>query len=170
MEPRGGVDDVARGHPFAVVRSGVELDERLSGRDRHADLDPGFVFSRPVADREGGPNRSFRVVLVRDRRAEEGHDRVTDELLDRTPAALELVAETNVVRGEDGLHVLRVQRLGSRCEPDQVGEERRDDLAFGPEPTLGHRPSLGQPVSRAETYVSVNKKCMQSLSKCQLPP
>ena len=100
--------------PWRVV---LELDERLSGRDRHADLDPRFFFSRPVADREGRSHRTFRVILVRDRRAEERHHRVTDELLDRAAAALKLAAETSVVRGEDRLDILGVQPSAREVNP-----------------------------------------------------
>jgi hypothetical protein len=51
-----------------------------------------------VADRERGSYRALWVVLVRDRGAEHGHDRVADELLDGTAEALELTTDTRVVR------------------------------------------------------------------------
>ena len=41
---------------------------------------------------EGGTDRSFRVVLARDRGAPHGHDRVTDELLDRPAIPADQVA------------------------------------------------------------------------------
>ena len=56
--------------------------------------------SRPVADRERRPHRPLGVVLVRDRRAEERHHRVADELLDRSAETLELGAQMRVVRRE----------------------------------------------------------------------
>ncbi len=64
------------------------------------------------------------------RRPEEGHHRVADELLDRAAEALELGAEAGVVRAEDRLHVLGIERLRPRREADQVGEQHGDDLAF----------------------------------------
>ena len=46
-----------------------------------------------VANRERGAHGSLGVVLVCDRRAEDGHDRVADELLDGASEALELGAD-----------------------------------------------------------------------------
>ena len=46
-----------------------------------------------VADRERRADGALGIVLVRDRRAEERHHRVADELLDRAAVALELRAE-----------------------------------------------------------------------------
>ena len=43
-----------------------------------------------VADRERRADRALGVVLVRDRRAEQRHHRVADELLHRAAVALEL--------------------------------------------------------------------------------
>ena len=66
------------------------------------------------------------------RRAEERHHCVADELLDRAAEPLELRAKMLVVRGQDRPHVLRIHRLGAGREPDQVGEEHRDDLPLLP--------------------------------------
>ena len=65
-----------------------------------------------------------------DRRPEERHHGVADELLHGAAVPLELVAKPLVVRAEDRLHVLRVQRLGARGEADEVGEENGHDLAL----------------------------------------
>ena len=51
-----------------------------------------------VADRERRAHRPLGIVLVRDRRAEDGHDGVADELLDRAAVPLELAADRRVVR------------------------------------------------------------------------
>ena len=67
---------------------------------------------------------------MRDRRAEERHDRVADELLDSSSVALELGAQPLVVRPQDRLDVLGIQRLGARGEADEVGEQHRHDLAL----------------------------------------
>ena len=50
------------------------------------------------ADRERGAHGALRVVLVCCRRAEEGHHRIADELLDRAAAALELGRGAVVIR------------------------------------------------------------------------
>ena len=44
--------------------------------------------------------------------------------------ALQLQADTLVVRAEDRPHVLRVELLGLRREADEVAEEHGDDLAL----------------------------------------
>ena len=46
------------------------------------------------------------------------------------PPQRELFAEALVIRPQHGRDVLRVERLGPRCEADEVGEEDRDDLAL----------------------------------------
>ena len=64
--------------------------------------------TRRVAHRERRADRTLGVVLVRDRRAEDGHHRVADELLDRAAVPLELVAHARVVGLEAGADVLRI--------------------------------------------------------------
>src|SRR5262249_40438362 len=62
--------------------------------------------------------------------AEQRHDRVADEFLDGAAAPLELDAHPLPVRLEQRAHVLRVEPLGPRREPDQVDEQDGDDLAL----------------------------------------
>ena len=62
--------------------------------------------------------------------AEDGHDGVANEFLDRTAEALELPAELRVVGVEHAAHGLRIELLRLRGEADQVGEEDGDDLPF----------------------------------------
>ena len=90
-------------------------------------------------DLERRADRAFRVVLVRDRRPEQRHDGIPDELLDRPSVALELVLQPGVVGLEHRADVLGVERLGSAREPDEVGEEHGDDLALLANLTLGER-------------------------------
>jgi hypothetical protein len=65
---------------------------------------------------------------VRDRRAEDGHHGVADELLDGAAVPLELASQLRVVRRQRGADVLGIELLRLRGEPDQVGEQDRDDL------------------------------------------
>jgi len=67
---------------------------------------------------------------VRGRRAEERHDRVADELLDGATTSFELGPNAVVVWRQQCLDILGVHRLGPRCEPDEVAEDDRDDLAL----------------------------------------
>ena len=135
LQPRSRVDDVARDHALALGRPRAERYQCLTGIHRGAD--PQLEARRRVvqlldraADREGSANRPLRVVLVRDRRAEDGHDRVSDELLDRASVSLDLRAKPRVVRRERRADVLRVEPLRPAREADEVGEEDGDDLPF----------------------------------------
>ena len=72
--------DVARDHPLALGGRRVERDERLAGVDADADLQlerrVGVVqLGDRVLDRERRAHRALGVVLVRDRRAEDGRRR-----------------------------------------------------------------------------------------------
>ena len=113
--------------PSPSRRPRAEQHERLAGVDGDPHLEV-VLLPRPVADRERRADGALGIVLVRDRRAEEGHHRVADELLDRAAVPLELAAEPLAVRREQRAHVLRVELLGPRREADEVGEEDRDDL------------------------------------------
>ena len=62
--------------------------------------------------------------------AEDGHDRVADELLYGATEALKLPSKLRVVRIEHPAHGLGIELLRLRREADQVGEEDRDDLAL----------------------------------------
>ena len=130
LEPRSGVDDVARDHALALLRPRAERDERLARVDADTELELGLLVEDPVADGERRADGALGVVLVRDRGAEDRHHGVADELLDRAAEALELVAEPSVVRAEQRAHLLGIHLLGARGEADEVGEEHRHDLAL----------------------------------------
>ena len=87
-------------------------------------------FNSAIASWIASAARTARsgVVLVRDGRAEHADDGVADELLDRSPVALELVAEPLVIGREDRAHVLGVEALCARRRADEIGEHDRDDL------------------------------------------
>ena len=82
----------------------------------------------PVADREGSAHRPLGIVLVRDRRAEQRHDGVANELLDSAAEPLELRAEPFVVGREQRAHVLRVEPFRASREANEIREEHRHDL------------------------------------------
>ena len=127
LEARRGVDDVARDE--ALV-GGADGHGGLAGQDAGPRLDAGAERADAVDQVERGADRAFRVVVVRDRRAPDGHHRVADELLDGAAvAADDVLALLEVARQElaDGLGVAA---LGERREPDQVGEQDRDQAPF----------------------------------------
>ena len=91
LKPRGQIDDGADRHLLAQV-DGVEVDERLAGLDAdpHIPRDDGAAAPRgPLRAVDRGPERALWVVGVRDRRAEDDEDRVSDVLLDRPAFPLE---------------------------------------------------------------------------------
>ncbi len=130
LEPRSGVDDVARDHALAFLRPRAERDECLARVDADTELELCLLVEDPVADRERRADSAFGVVLVRDRGAEDRHHRVADELLDGAAEALELVPEPRVVRAKQRAHLLGIHLLGARGEADEIGEEDRHDLAL----------------------------------------
>ena len=65
---------------------------------------------------------------MRDRGAEDGHDRVADELLDRAAVALDDPLHPLEVTGEKGTEPLRVERLAERSRAGYVAEENGDGL------------------------------------------
>jgi hypothetical protein len=83
---------------------------------------------------------------VRHGRSEEGHDGVSDELLDRPAVMLELLAQEGVIWRERAPHVLHVHALAAAREPDEVGEEDGDHLALLAPRRRGH----GGPAAAAE--------------------
>ena len=83
-----------------------------------------------LQDAEPGPDRALGVVLVCHRCAEDGHDRVPDELLDGAAVALDLLPQAGVVGADAGADVLGVSRFRGRGEADEVAEEDGHDLAL----------------------------------------
>ena len=135
LQPRRGVDDVAGRHPLAAGGVGTQHDQRLAGVHAHAhvQVEAGLFVVQPRdrgPDRERRAHRPLRIVLVGDRRAEQRHHRVADELLDRAAVVLQLLAQQRVVGSEGAAHVLDVHPLAAAGEADQVGEQHRHHLAL----------------------------------------
>ena len=135
LQARRGVDDVAGRHPLAFIRAGGERDHRLAGGDADADVEAERRIRRVevgerVSCRQRAPHGALGVVLVRQRRAEERHDGVADELLDRAAEPLQLGLHPAVIGREHAADVLRIEVLGAAGEADEVGEEDADDLAL----------------------------------------
>ena len=104
---------VGAGDDLARVDTDAPLDAELRERLPH--------LHRRAAGAEG-------VVLVYGRHAEDGHDRVADELLDRAAVALDDRLHALEVPSEQRLHRLGISRLAERRRSDDVAEEHGDDL------------------------------------------
>jgi hypothetical protein len=133
LDASGRVDDVAGDESLPLLRVGADRDHRLAGINAHPHLQVEIRIG-PVQlrdrfeDAQSGPYRPLDVVLVGHRSPESGHDGVTDELLDRAAAALDLLTQAGMVGADSGAHVLRILLLGGSRETHQVAEEDRDDL------------------------------------------
>ena len=115
--------------------------ERLTGgegrvtrlRDDLAGLDPdphGQVSLARLEDGDGCAHGALGVVLVRDRHAEHGHDRVSGELLDRPAVRRDVRRGTVEERGHAAPDDLRVAS-GDECGGiDEIDEQRRRELAL----------------------------------------
>ena len=152
LEARGHVDRV----PGREALLGAGDD--LAGVDAHAELE-----ARPVAQLElvvqlaegaaqlvGGAHGPERVVLVHGRHAEDGHDRVADELLHGPAVALDDRLRRLEVARHHPAQALGVDPLAERGRAGHIAEEDGDDLArlprgFG----LGERRAAGVAEPRA---------------------
>ena len=125
---------------------------RLSLRDhRRCGLEDDRVARRGIgllAD-EGRPHRPLGVVAKCSGRAEDGHHGVADELLHDTAERLDLPPDALVIGRQDRMHVLRIQPLGPRREPDEVDEDDADDASLRVRP--GASRSQRAPAGEAET-------------------
>ena len=128
LEPGGGVHQVAGDHSL-VGRA--ERDRRLAGQDSDPGLDRWSERPHNTHQIEPGPDRPLRVVLVRRRGAPDSHDRIADELLDRSPiAGDDLGGELEVV-AERFADLLRIALGRERGEADEVGEQDGHNAALG---------------------------------------
>ena len=133
LQARRGVDDVAGDERLAELGPRAERHDGLAGVHGNPDLQVALrKLADAVADDERGAHGTLGVVAVSQRRAEQPHHRIADELLDDAPERLDLAPDSGVVRGQDGAHLLRVEPLGARGEPDEVDEDDRDDAALVP--------------------------------------
>ena len=110
-------------------------DNRLAGGDPDPDLE-GQVGLRLVQvgdrllDGQTTANGPLRIILMGDWGAEHGHDAVPDELVQRSPEPLDLMAQPTVIGAEQGTDVLGVGPIRPRGESGQVTEQHGDDPAL----------------------------------------
>ena len=130
LESAGGVDEVAGDHPLAA---GADRHGRLARQHAGANLDLEAVAQRWHAgdDVERRAHRPLSVVLVRRRRAPDGHDRVADELLDRAAVALDDGPSQLEVARQELARVLGILVLRERGEPHEIREQDRHQAPFG---------------------------------------
>src|SRR6266550_5653272 len=131
LEPRGDVDGVTRRKRATLAR------HDLAGVDAHPDPQLGpevalkvFIQAAELlAQLVRGPGCPQRIVLVDDGDSENGHDRITDELLHGATVALQHVAGEREVTLHHAAERLRVEALAQCGRAGDVAEEDRHRLA-----------------------------------------
>src|SRR4029079_15883771 len=109
-------------HP-KVVADGTDDDR--TGVDPDPDVDLGSLL-----DRERGKRCAACVVLVGDRGAEEGHEAVAEELVDRALIALDLGGGAGQEAIDDPVIFLRASLRRQLGRADDVAEENAHLLSF----------------------------------------
>ena len=152
LKARGNVGRVADSrvvHP-EVVSDAADDDEpavealaHLEGQRALARQLVSVVLERAL-DAERGAHRSLRVVLVGERRAEERHDAVPEELVHRSLVPMDLGQHELEGARHEAVHVLGVEPRRERGEARDVHEQDGDLLAFALEGGLRGEDALGE--------------------------
>ena len=131
LQARGDVDRVA-GDEHLPAR--LARRDHLAGIEADADLElPARVTAEvparePLEHPSGGPHGAHCIVLSCGGHAEDGHDRVAGELLDRCGLRAQLLRHRREEIGHQGPDVLGVHCLGALGRADDVGEQDGDEL------------------------------------------
>jgi hypothetical protein len=136
---RAGADEHVAGGRRLLQASrdvdGVASDERLAGApdDDLAGVDSETRLQPVLCDRGSHlPGRAHRpqcIVFVGDGDAEDGHDSVADELLDRAPVPFDDRAQVVEVAAHPRPQRLGIRRLPERGRADDVAEKDGDHLS-----------------------------------------
>ena len=154
LQSRGHDDRLAGDHRIACRWAGRRDD--LSGVDADPDLQRHVVCPAEVGidvlqralHGMGRAQRSGRVVLMGVRHAEHRHHGIADELLDGSALSLDLRPHGVEVALHHSAQPFRVQPVGQRGRPHDVGEQDRDELAFLAVRCEGRLRSVLRPSSR----------------------
>ncbi len=121
------------GQHRGVTERGVVHPQVVADRPHHdqAAVDPGpDVHLGPCGDAEGGQHRAPRMILVRDRRPEQRHEPVAEELVDRALVAVHLGQGDAEEAVDDQVKFLRTQFRCQRARPHNVAEQHAHLLAL----------------------------------------
>src|SRR5439155_18769973 len=135
FEASGGVDRVT-GYESLPGRdvAGDDLTRvdacAVADRDSPAPLELFVQRRETLAHLDGGSDGAERVVLVDAGKAEDGHDRVADVLLDRSAVPLECPAHLIEVARHDLAYRLRVELLRHRRRSLDIREDDRHGLSY----------------------------------------
>ncbi len=146
----GGVADRGVVHAQVVAdrahhhEAGVEPHPHGRAAPRSPGATATAVAPERARDPERGQRGAARVVLVGDRRAEERHEPVAEELVDRAFVAMHLGERGLEEAAEEDVHALGAEPLGQRGRADHVAEEHGDRLALALERAAGGEDLLGE--------------------------
>ena len=138
LEARGDVRGVAnRGVVHRQVRADVADDDR-AGVDPHADgqvdavllAESGALLVEAAADAQGRQDGATGVILVRDRRPEEGEEAVATEVVEGAAVPLNFAEGQLQELVKEGHEPLVAEPLGDADRVDDVAEEGGDLLAL----------------------------------------
>ena len=119
-------------------------DDHLTGVDPDVQPRKGRVVfdpeTMPMANEgKAGPDGPLGIVLVGDRRSEDGHEPVAHDLRDGPPVFLDDQPEAGHPRPDRAEYLLRIHRRGECRVTRQVREQDRDDLPLGRDRRLAAR-------------------------------
>ena len=145
------VHDVA--HRGVVAARPQRADEHLAGVHADPQLNGDAVLVLQVAERllhlDRRPHGALGVVLVGDRRPEQRHQRVADDLVDLAAERLHVGRDRGEATVDEVLDALGIGGLGVAREPDEVREQDGGHPALvGPGdeglPARGAEPGVGR--------------------------
>ena len=138
LEPRRDVGRVSDGGVVHTEIAADATDDHEPGVEPFSDIEGDATLPAQFvaivrdrgADAHRREHRALRVVFVGDRRAEQGHDAVTQELIYRAFVAMDLGEHELERAAHDRVDVLGIEARRHRREPRNVDEKHRDLLAF----------------------------------------
>ncbi len=156
LEPRRHVGGVAHRRVVHAQVVADRADHDEAGVESHAHLELGAAADAgvgaavaqrtPDGDRRG--HRPPRVVLVGQRRAEQRHEAVAEELVDRALVAVDLAHRQLEEAVEQRVHALGPDPLGERRGVGDVAEQHGDLLALALQGRARGQDALGQVLGR----------------------
>ena len=128
LDPRGGVDEVARHHPLAL---GADRHRRFTRQHTRPRLQRRIQLRDRRDEVERRSHRPLGVTLGRNRRPPDRHHRVADELFHRPPVPGDQRPRQLEIPRQQVARLLRIARLRQRREADEIREQHRHQPALG---------------------------------------
>ena len=147
LEPGRNVHGVAHGRGLHILGGGEHLACVNSDADREVDtalLQLRIQTGETLTQLQRSAHGPERVILATKRDAEDGHDGVADETIDRAAVTLDGFACCGVISVHDPAKRLWVELLPECRRSDHVTEQHGHSLSLLHEPTLGWGANAGK--------------------------